>query len=257
MKTTRNKFKQSLFNPEPSFGLWVSLADTVAAEISAASGFDWLVLDAEHAPNGVRSLLTQLQTVAAYDPPVMVRPLESEPALFKQLLDIGTQTILAPMVETPHQAEQLVKAMRYPPDGIRGVTTARAARWGLVDDYWEQANQEACLVVQIESSEGLANLAEIAAIEGVDAVFVGPSDLAADLGYLGRASHTHVTTKVVSAIQTITEAGKPAGTLGLTPELADLYTSAGATFIGTGVDTILLAKATSALAESFKEKSAH
>lgn len=259
MKTPKNSFKANLGSNRPSTGLWVALSDSVAAEIASTAGFDWLVIDAEHAPNDTRTLLTQLQAVSAYRTSLVARPLQSDAARIKQLLDLGFQTILAPMVETADQASELVKATRYPPpNGIRGVTTARAARWGHIDDYWDRADDEICLVVQVETIKGVENIADIAATDGVDAVFVGPSDLAADMGYLGRANAEVVTSYACSAIKKIRAAGKPAGTLGVTADLANLYISAGATFVGVGVDTIALSKALTSLAQSldrYKEAS--
>lgn len=250
----RNEFKRRLVTGELQIGLWVSLADPTAAEIAAGAGFDWLLIDGEHAPNDLRTILHQLQAVAAYPVSPIVRPARGEAASIKQLLDLGAQTLLVPMVETPDQAEHLVRCVRYPPAGLRGVATARAARWGRVEGYWATADAETCLVVQIETPTGLANLDAIAAVDGVDAVFVGPSDLAAALGHLGAAGHRAVREVVVDAIGAIRRSGKAAGVLSVDPSTAREYVEAGVSFVGVGVDTLLLARATAALAAEFRAR---
>lgn len=248
MDVPANRFKRRLSSAEVQYGLWVSLADPVAAEVAAGSGLDWLLIDGEHAPNDLRTVLAQLQAVAAYPVTPIVRPVRGDPALIKQYLDLGAQTILAPMVESAAQARELAAALRYPPAGSRGVATARAARWGRVEGYWAQADDEMCLIVQIESRAGLEALPEIAAVAGVDALFVGPSDLAAALGHLGDPGHPTVVAAVSEAIGTIAAGGKAAGVLAPSAELAAAYTEAGATFVAVGVDTMLLARATDDLA---------
>ncbi len=252
MEIPQNLFKQRLLEGTTQYGLWVSLADSVAAEIVAGAGFDWFVIDAEHAPNDVRSILHQLQAVSGYTASPIVRPIEGTKPAIKQLLDIGAQTILVPMVETAEQAKRLVRAMRYPPDGERGVATARSARWGRVENYWRQADAETCLIVQVESNLGLENLTEITAVDGVDAVFIGPSDLGASLGHLGDAKNPKVRRAVCDALSEIRAGNKSAGVLTTNPSLAVEFTEAGANFVGVGVDTILLANATSALVAEFQ-----
>lgn len=251
MQMPRNQFKARLNDDRVQYGLWVSLADAVAAEIAAGAGFDWLLLDGEHAPNDLRSLLGQLQAVAAYPVSPIVRPVHGNPALIKQVLDIGAQTILVPMVESVDHAIEMVRAVRYPPAGIRGVATARGARWGRVDDYWAHADDEMCVIAQIESLAGLEQLEGIAAVEGIDALFVGPSDLGAALGYLGQPNHPSVKAAVCNALARIRATGKAAGVLGATTELATEYGQAGATFVGVGSDTSTLARSTQALADQF------
>lgn len=251
MEIPRNRFKARLSDGGIQYGLWVSLADAVSAEITAVAGFDWVVIDGEHAPNDLRSILAQLQAVQAYDVSPIVRPVRGDVALIKQLLDIGAQTILVPMVESADQAEEMVAAVRYPPAGIRGVATARGARWGRVDDYWSQSDDQMCVIAQIETLVGLDSLEEIATVDGIDALFVGPSDLAAALGYLGQPNHPEVKATVTNALARIQATGRSAGVLGVTPELAMIYAAAGATFVGVGVDTIVLANALAALASQF------
>ncbi len=251
MEMPKNVFKARLAADKVQYGLWVSLADSVAAEITAGAGFDWILLDAEHSPNDIRTLLQQLQAVGAYPVSPIIRPVRGDVALIKQYLDIGAQSILVPMVETAEHAAEMVGAVRYPPDGVRGVATARGSRWGRVDDYWTQANEQMCVVAQIESLTGLENLESIAAVPGIDALFVGPSDLGAALGYLGQANHPEVKAAVAAALGRIRATGKAAGVLGVTPELAVEYVNAGATFVGVGTDTGILASGTKALADRF------
>jgi len=251
MEMPRNQFKRRLADDGVQYGMWVSLADPVAAEISAGAGFDWLMIDAEHSPNDLRTLLMQLQAVTGYDVSPVIRPPRGDTVLIKQYLDIGAQTILVPMVETAEQASELVQAMRYPPHGVRGVATARASRWGRVDNYWKHANGETCLLVQIETIRGVSNLMDIAAVDGVDGVFIGPSDLGAALGHLGDATHPEVLEAVTASIAAVRAAGKPAGVLSVNPTLARQFRDAGASFVAVGVDTSLLAKQTKELADSF------
>src|SRR5580658_4883904 len=192
MELKKNTFKAALESGDrEQIGLWLGLADPICAEICAGAGFDWLLIDGEHAPNDVRSVLAQLQAVAPYRARPVVRPVSGDVNLIKQLLDIGAQTLLIPMVESAGQARQLVSAMRYPPEGIRGVgaALARAARWDRIPDFVHKANAEMCLLVQVESRKGLDSLEAIAAVEGVDGVFIGPADLAASMGYPGNPRH--------------------------------------------------------------------
>ncbi|WP_158839206.1 aldolase/citrate lyase family protein [Polaribacter sp. L3A8] len=254
METPKNSFKQKALAQETSYGIWNGLVDTVTAEIIAGAGFDWILVDGEHAPFDLRTIQLQLQTIAAYNVQVVVRPPVGDTVLIKQLMDIGVQSLLVPMVETAAQATQLVKAMRYPPEGVRGVGTAlaRASKWNRTNNYFRDANNEMCLICQIESVEGIKNLDAILAVEGVDGVFIGPADLGASMGYLGKPSHPDVKAAVVKAIKTIIAAGKTAGTLAVNQELVNFYKNAGANMFGVGVDTLLMAKATKELAELYK-----
>jgi 4-hydroxy-2-oxoheptanedioate aldolase len=253
MKTPVNGFKQALRERCVQFGLWVGLANAYGAEICAGAGFDWLVLDAEHGPNTVQTLLAQLQAVTPHGTHAVVRATSGDPAHLKQLLDIGAATVLVPMVESAEQARALVRAVRHPPEGIRGVSTvlARAAQWGRYEDYLERANDEVCLVVQIESAAALAHVDSIARVDGVDGLLIGPSDLAATLGHRGRSSHAEVRTAIDRAIREAIAAGKPVGILTTDEKLAREFVAAGCTFVAVGVDTALLARATSDLAAKF------
>ena len=191
MNTPVNGFKQALAARRVQIGLWLGLADPYCAEICAGAGFDWLALDAEHGPNTIRTLLSQLQAVASYPVHAVVRAAHGDPAHLKQLLDIGAQTLVVPLVESAEQARAVVRATRYPPDGIRGVGSAlaRASRWNRHGDYLQRADAQICVIVQAESAAALSHLGEIARVEGVDGVFLGPADLAASLGYRGEPAH--------------------------------------------------------------------
>jgi 4-hydroxy-2-oxoheptanedioate aldolase len=254
MLTPANPFKAAVRHGSIQFGLWVGLTDTVAVEIAAGAGFDWLVLDSEHAPNDVPSLLRGLQALAAYPVSGIVRIACADVSTVKRVLDIGAQNVLVPMIDTPEQARQMVEAMRYPPQGVRGVGTAlaRAARWNRVSDYYQRANQEVCLIVQVESQRGLDNIEAIAAVEGVDALFIGPGDLAASIGYLGNASHPTVRAAIRDAFQRIRATGKGCGSFAVEEAVAREYLAEGCQFVALGADTLLLARATQELLRQFK-----
>jgi 4-hydroxy-2-oxoheptanedioate aldolase len=196
-----------------------------------------------------------LQAAAPYPVQLLVRPMNHDPALIKQYLDIGAQTLLLPLVDNAEQAQALVRAVRYPPEGIRGVAAslARAAHWTGITDYVKHANAEVCLVVQVETRQGLENLDAILAVEGVDGVFIGPADLAASLGHLGDAGHPEVRTTIEDALRRIVAAGKAAGVFVTDPALARHYRDCGASFIAVGGDTTLLRSAALSLAASFRD----
>ena len=255
MDFPRNSFKASLRDGRNSTGIFVGLVSPTATEICATAGFDWLLIDGEHAPNNPVTVLPQLQAAAAYGLPVIVRPVNHDAALIKQYLGIGVQTLLVPMVESAKEAAALVQAVRYPPRGIRGVGTAleRGARWNAVEGYFKQADDEVCLIVQIESRAGLEALDAILAVEGIDGVFIGPADLAASLGYLGQPMHAEVKAAIEAMLPRIAAAGKAPGVFASDPATAAHYRSCGARFIAVGADTSLLRNSAVALAKSFKE----
>jgi 4-hydroxy-2-oxoheptanedioate aldolase len=255
MEIKKNTFKVALKRGERAqIGLWLGLTDPICAEICAGAGFDWLLIDGEHAPNDVRSVLAQLQAVAPHPVHPIVRPVSGDVQLIKQLLDIGAQTLLVPMVESAEQAKLLVAAMRYPPAGIRGVgaALARASQWNRVTNYVHAANDQMCLLVQVETRLGLDNLDAIAAVEGVDGVFIGPSDLSAALGHLGKPTHPDVQKAIEDAIRRIRASGRAAGILATDETLARHYLSLGCTFVAVGLDGNLLMKATQDLARKFQ-----
>ena len=258
MQLPINLFKAKLRDGAPLYGLWLGLPDASCAEICAMAGFDWLLVDAEHAPFDAPSILRHLQAIAPYQVPVLVRPVDGSASLLKRLLDIGAQTLLVPMVESAEQATQIAAAVRYPPLGTRGLGTslARAARWNQVKDYLHDANREICLIVQVETTTALQNLPAILAVDGVDGVFIGPSDLSASMGHIGNPGHPDVVAAVSAALATIRAAGKAAGVLAVDAALAARYVAAGAQFIGVGVDTVLLANAAKQLAERCRKSGA-
>ncbi|UZE31238.1 4-hydroxy-2-oxoheptanedioate aldolase [Pseudomonas asplenii] len=249
-----NTFKLRLRSGEAQIGLWLGFADAYCAELAANAGFDWLLIDGEHAPNDLRSTLGQLQAIAPYPSHPVIRPVIGDTALIKQLLDIGAQTLLVPMVESAAQAQELVKAIHYPPKGVRGVGSAlaRASRWNSIPSYLDQADEQMCLLVQIENREGLANLDAIVAVEGVDGVFIGPADLSASMGYRGNPGHPEVQVAIEDAIARIRKAGKAAGILSADQALARRYIALGAAFVAVGVDTTVLMRGLQTLAASFK-----
>ncbi len=257
MQLPVNPFKQALAEKRAQIGLWVGLGDSYTTEICAGAGFDWLLLDGEHSPNDLRSLLQQAQAVAAYPAShaiarVPVGHGHAGTTLIKQYLDLGIQTLLVPMVDTAPQATALVRAMRYPPRGIRGMGGARASRWGRIAAYPKEANSQVCLLVQAESQEALDNLDAIAATEGVDGIFIGPADLSASLGHVGDPMHADVQAAIEDAVRRINKAGKAAGILTPDEALARRYLDMGFLFVAVGLDNNLLAKHTSALAARFK-----
>lgn len=259
MDMPRNPFKQALREGRAQWGLWVGLADAYVAELLATTGCDWLLIDGEHAPNDLRSTLAQLQAVAPYPSHPIVRPPIGDMALIKQLLDIGAQTLLVPMVESAAQAAQVVAATRYPPRGVRGVGSAlaRSSRWNQVEGYLQRADDELCVLVQVESASAMAQVAAIAAVEGVDGVFFGPADLSASMGHLGEPAHPAVQQAIVAGIAAVRAAGKAAGVLAADQALARRYADAGAQFVAVGVDASLLVRAARAQLAPFKGGADH
>lgn len=252
-----NRFKQDLKNKQ-QIGLWLGLANAYCAEIAANAGFDWLLIDAEHAPNDIQSILAQLQAIAAYPSQAVVRPVIGEVHLIKQLLDIGAQTLLIPMVETAQQAQRLVLATRYPPEGIRGVgaALARASKWNTRTDYLHTADQEICLLIQIESKLGVDNLAQILAVEGIDGVFIGPADLSAALGHRGDPAHPEVQSVIIDCIKQIRQSGKAAGILFADEKMARQYLQLGVEFIAVGVDATILSQSLQRLHAKYQQQQA-
>jgi 4-hydroxy-2-oxoheptanedioate aldolase len=256
--TPVNRFKQNLLGKRSQMGLWLSLANPYSAEICALAGFDWVLIDGEHAPNDLRSILAQLHVLAGYpQTQALVRVPNQRSDTIKQVLDLGVQTVVVPMVDTPEQAQALVAACRYPQNdgggGIRGVAGARASRWGMHPRYVHEANAQVCLVVQAETAESLQHLDAIAATPGVDAVFIGPSDLSASLGYVGEPGHPKVQAAINEAVTRVQRAGKAVGILSTDDAQTRAYVQRGLNFIASGLDTRLLLQSAVALARRFDD----
>ncbi|MCC4248378.1 MULTISPECIES: HpcH/HpaI aldolase family protein [Microbacterium] len=234
----------------PLAGIWVCTASPLVAEIVAGSGTDWILVDMEHSPNGLTSVLGQLQAIASSPATPVVRVPIGDPVTLKQVLDLGAQNILVPMVSSADQARDLVSAVRYPPRGVRGVGSAlaRSARWNRVEDYLARADEHVSLFVQVETIEGIDAAGDIAAVNGIDGVFVGPSDLAASMGLLGQQTHPDVVGAGLRAFAAVRAAGKPVGVNAFDPDAAQAYLDAGASFLLVGADVALLARGSEALA---------
>ncbi|WP_125131349.1 HpcH/HpaI aldolase/citrate lyase family protein [Microbacterium sp. 10M-3C3] len=234
----------------PLAGLWVCSGSPLVAEIVAGSGTDWVLIDMEHSPNGLESVLAQLQAVAGTSATPMVRVPIGDTVTLKQVLDVGAQNVLVPMVDSAAQARELVAAVRYPPRGVRGVGSAlaRSGRWNRVDDYLATADEHVSLFVQVETAAAVEAAGEIAAVDGVDGVFVGPSDLAASMGLLGQQTHPDVVAAVRRAFDAVRAAGTPVGVNAFDPDAAQAYLDAGASFVLVGADVTLLARGSEVLA---------
>uniref|UniRef100_UPI0030F7DCA5 4-hydroxy-2-oxoheptanedioate aldolase n=1 Tax=uncultured Acidovorax sp. TaxID=158751 RepID=UPI0030F7DCA5 len=270
MQTPTNRFKQAMAQRQAQIGLWLGLADAYSAEILAGTGYDWLLVDGEHAPNDLRSILHQLQAIAsaasatsalppgAQAPHPIARVPVGDTALIKQFLDLGVQTLLVPMVDTAEQAQQLVRATRYAPEGVRGMGSAlaRSSRWQAYPQYVHEANQQICLLVQAETVEAMNNLDAIAATPGVDGVFIGPADLSASMGHPGNPGHPEVQAAIHDGIARILRAGKAPGILATTESQARQWLAAGALFVAVGVDTMLLVSAAQDLLARFRTETA-
>jgi 4-hydroxy-2-oxoheptanedioate aldolase len=263
VQTPTNLFKQALAQGQAQIGLWLGLADAYSAEILAGTGYDWLLVDGEHAPNDLRSVLHQLQAIASATsalppgtppPHAIVRVPVGNTALIKQYLDLGVQTLLVPMVDTAEQAQQWVRATRYAPEGVRGMGSAlaRSSRWQAYPNYVHEANRQVCLLVQAETVEALGHLDAIAATPGVDGVFIGPADLSASMGHPGNPGHPDVQAAIHDGIRRILRAGKAPGILATTESQARQWLAAGALFVAVGVDTVLLASAAQDLLVRFR-----
>jgi 4-hydroxy-2-oxoheptanedioate aldolase len=250
-----NRFKQGLLRREVQIGLWCTLANHIAAEIVSDSGFDWLLLDTEHSPNEVPDILRHLQAVQGGSASPVVRVAWNDSVLIKRILDVGAQTILVPYVQNAEEARRAVAAARYAPAGIRGVTgSGRASRYGRVKDYLKKADAEIAVLVQVETREALAEIDAIAAVDGVDGVFIGPSDLSASFGLIGQPLSPTIQTEIEKAGGKLRAAGKAAGILAGSVEDSNRYIDWGYTFVAAGVDTVLLARAADELAARMKRK---
>jgi 4-hydroxy-2-oxoheptanedioate aldolase len=253
LRNPTNRFKAALRDGRPQIGVWNSLGGPTACEVLASRGFDWVVVDTEHAPADVTDVLPALQTIAAYpEVSAVVRPAIGDWVLVKRLLDLGAQTLLVPYVQSAEEAEDLVRAMRYPPRGVRGVAgQTRASRFGLVEGYATRSEEELCLIVQVETRAALDALEAIAGVEGVDGVFIGPSDLAASLGHPGEPMHAEVVAAIEGAILRLGAAGVPAGILTMDRGFARRCMELGATFTAVATDVGLLVAGATAIRADF------
>jgi 4-hydroxy-2-oxoheptanedioate aldolase len=253
MELPRNHFKHAIAAGTQQLGLWSSLSSNYTVEVLAGAGFDWLLLDTEHSPNDLESVLTQLQACAPYPTHPVVRVAWNDTVLIKRYLDIGTQSLLIPFVQNAEEARAAVAATRYPPLGVRGVAgTTRANRFGRVPGYAKRAHEELCVLLQVETKEALDNIEAICAVEGVDGVFIGPADLHASLGYTGETGNPAVVPMIEDAIRRIRKAGKAAGVLTAAEPEVRRYMAAGCTFTAVGADVGVLARGVEALLAKYR-----
>jgi 4-hydroxy-2-oxoheptanedioate aldolase len=248
-----NHLKRALREGRPQIGFWSGLSSHITVEVLAGSGFDWLLLDTEHSPNELTMVLHQLQAMTGGTASPMVRPAWNDAVIFKRLLDVGVQSFLVPFVQNADEARRAVAATRYPPDGTRGVATSvRANRYGRVKDYVKHVHEELCVVVQVETRVALGHLEAIASVDGVDGLFIGPNDLAADMGHLGNSAHPEVRAEIDRAIGRIRATGKIAGILAPIEADARHWLEIGCLLVAVGSDVGLLARQSEALVERFK-----
>jgi 4-hydroxy-2-oxoheptanedioate aldolase len=253
MELPQNTFKRALKAGKAQIGLWSSLSSNYSVEVIAGAGFDWILLDSEHSPADIESLLRQLQAAAPYPTQPIVRVPWNDMVWIKRVLDIGAQTLLVPYVSTAAEARDAVAYTRYPPQGLHGVAgTTRATRFGRIKDYAKRAHEETCLLVQVETRAALDNIEAIAAVDGVDGIFIGPADLHASLGHTGEIAHASVKPLIDEAIRRIRKCGCAPGIL--TPNEADArhWLGCGALFVAVGADVGILARGAETLAAKFK-----
>jgi 4-hydroxy-2-oxoheptanedioate aldolase len=243
MPAPHNRLKAALARGDLQLGCWLSMATATSTEIAGGAGFDWCLIDAEHAPNDLASIRSQLQALNGSSSSAVVRVPHGEPWIMKRVLDLGAQSILVPMVDMAEQARAMVRAVRYPPEGVRGVGSgfARASGYGAIPDYQTTARDEICLLVQAESRTAIENIDDIARTDGVDCVFIGPADLSADMGHLGNTDAPEVVEAILHGIARIRAAGKAAGIVAFGPGEAKRWADAGATFVATASDVRCLA----------------
>lgn len=248
-----NELKRALRVGKTQVGCWLSLASHASAEICAAAGFDWVLIDTEHAPADIPQVHQQLHAVAGYPVSALVRAYWNDTVLIKRLLDLGVQSLLLPYVQSVEEAKRAVAAVRYPPRGVRGVSAnSRSNRFGRVPDYFKHADDEVCLMVQVETRHAISQIEAIAAIDGIDVIFIGPQDLAADFGHLGNPGHPDVQAAMADAIARIRKAGKIAGILAFAEVDAKKWIAQGAQFVAVTSDQFLLSRSTDAVVKAFR-----
>jgi 4-hydroxy-2-oxoheptanedioate aldolase len=253
MDLPRNRFKHAIAAGDLQIGLWCSLCSNIAVDVVRDSGFDWLLIDTEHSPNEIPDVLSQLQACEGGAATPIVRPAWNDIVIIKRCLDIGVQTLLVPYVQNSAEAKRAVEAVRYPTTGLRGVAVAsRASRYGRVTDYLKNANSEICLLVQVETRSAMDQLEAIAAVEGIDGVFIGPSDLSASLGHIGNPAHPDVQKALETCVRRLKAVGTPAGILSGNEEDVRRYIAWGYTFVAVGSDVALLGRGADSLAKKFR-----
>jgi 4-hydroxy-2-oxoheptanedioate aldolase len=253
MEFLQNKLKQALSRGDQQIGCWLSTGGALVTEICASSGFDWVLIDMEHAPNDVTQVLSLIHAASAYPSSIAVRAPWNDAVMLKRLLDMGVQTLMVPNVKNKFEAEAAVAAVRYPPRGIRGVSgNSRSNRFGRIGDYFEHADENICLIVQIETAEGQENAEEIAAVDGVDCVFVGPADLAADFGYLGKHTEEQPQLEMQKVIERAIASGCAAGILAFNEKEAKKWLELGANFVAVTGDAFLLSRGMESVVKSFR-----
>lgn len=253
MELPRNNFKRAIAAGQQQLGLWSSLSSNYTVEVIAGAGYDWLLIDTEHSPNDLESVLTQLQAVAPYPTHPIVRVAWNDTVLIKRYLDAGAQSLLVPFVQNADEARAAVAATRYPPMGVRGVAgTTRANRFGRVPNYARRAHEELCVLLQVETRQALDNIEEICAVEGVDGVFVGPADLHASLGYPGETGNPAVVPMIEDAIRRIRKAGRAPGVLTSAEVEVRRYIEAGCLFTAVGSDVGVLVRGTEQLLAKYR-----
>lgn len=248
-----NEFKRSIAAAKLQLGLWSGLSSNITVEVLANAGFDWLLLDTEHSPNELPMVHSQLQAIAQGKAHPIVRPAWNDTVTIKRLLDVGVQTLLIPFVQDAHEARNAVAATRYPPLGVRGYSAAaRASDYGRVKDYPKRCEEHLCVLVQVETPHALSNIEEIAQVEGVDGIFIGPGDLSASMGFIGQPMHPEVVAAIEDAVARILACGKAAGILAPDEAMARHYIEIGCTFVAVGSDIGVLARGAEALAAKFR-----
>jgi len=253
MDLPKNAFKAAIKAKKPQIGLWASIPSNYAAEVIAGAGFDWILIDTEHTPSDIETVVTQLQAVSAYPTTPIVRVPWNDRVTIKRYLDTGVQTLLIPQIDTPEEAKNAVAYTRFPDVGLRGVAgSTRATRFGRIKNYFKHASEEICVLIQVESREALGHIEAIAAMDGIDGIFIGPADLHASLGYLGERAHKDVMPVIDDAITRIVKCGKAAGILTDNEENARRWLKLGATFVAVGADVGILSRGAEALAAKFK-----
>lgn len=255
MRPPSNRFKRALKEGRPQIGLWNQIPHPIVVEMLATAQFDWMVIDCEHAVTDIPDTLGLMQALAPYRTAAVVRPAANDPVMIKRLLDLGAQTLLIPYVQDKAEAEAAVGAIRYAPRGMRGVATfTRASVFGQVTDYVKHAEEELCLILQIETADAISRIRDIASVDGVDGLFIGPADLAASMGHGSNSQHPEVVEAIAFAIKAIRAAGKPAGILSTDPAFARQCMDWGASFTAVGIDMLLLAQTARGLAARFRDE---